>query len=729
MKRRIFCITLALALLAACLPPAALAAPAYGIFVNRTDVENCSPDETVELSYRVSGGSYNAFDLTLSYDPAYLKVEQKQFEGKAYDLSDGNGIVRMVGFGEQRSADSTLLTVTFRLLKCGQTQVRASAAKVDSRAGAIASDAPDAGCTGAVTRFFITAAFSVTLDDGLIGGEEASYGEDYYFEAENDYYDYAPSATVDGETVAVRPDGSRSWYIPGDKITGDLVIASNRTPKQYSVTVTGSGKGDVTLPGGKPTYGQDYRFSLRKDDNYQYTLRVTVDGKDVSVSDDGGSYTLPGSRITGSVVISVTKTQRQPDVYPVEKPDYVTGADQAERDVDYIFTVDREQGYDYGTPVATVGGTYVKPEKRADGSYRIPGTSIDGDVVIDVPRTPKNYRVTLNGSALGGEDTAVYGKDYSFTLTKSAGFTYTVKVTIGGKSYTGFRTSGTTYTIPGADILGDVVVTAIGTKTGTGGGTTGGGTSGGTTTVINRTDTTNTTTGSGSVNNVTFVGEGARDARGAASTTPGKDYTFSLGRKRGFDYTVTAKIGNNEIGCTYDVNTGLYTVPAKSITGTLVITVGKAAAPKVYHYLTMNQRTMYLIVFDAELDADQLPTYNGEVMYYSELYRAYAWLVISLQNEEAVQRDAALAITLEIDEDAAQRVEHIRYTGDVNDNSFLERQDSTLTQEMYNVKHDFMDVTMERFLGADLNADHRLNVMDAEAILEWIRRAEKEAAK
>lgn len=564
MEKKVVSLILALVLLLSCLPVSALAATPYRVSVSKKDVEP-SLDETTELTYQISGGEYNAFDLTVTYDPKLLEVESTVTEGAQHCRDNKAGQLHLVGYGDPRKAGSALLTVTFRTLGYGETKVQVSSAKVDNRDGAIRQNAPEAERSGAVTNFHISAEF------------------------------------------------------------------------------------------------------------------------------------------------------------PVAKPGYVKGADTAKGGEDYSFSIDREDTYTYGAPTVTVDGQTVSAQKNTDGSYTIPGANITGDVVIEVARNPRNYKVTLSGSALGGEDTAVYGEAYTFTLKKSTGFTYSVKAKIGGKTYTLAAPSGNTYTIPGTDVTGDIVIDAIGTKTGTG--------TSGTTTTVNRTSTTTTTTAAGSRSNVTFLGEGARDAKGASNTTAGKDYTFSLNRKKGFDYTVTVKIGDSEVATTYDAASGLYTIPSKSITGAVVITVGKTAIPKVSTYLTMDQRTMYLIVFDGELDADQLPQYDGSRMYYSEQYGAYAWLVISLQNEEEVSRDAALAITLEtLDAKTrkTEKAEKIRYSGDINDNTFLEYADATLTQELYNVRYDFGNVSMERFLGADVNGDRKLNIQDAEAIQDWIRIAEEE---
>ena len=59
------------------------------------------------------------------------------------------------------------------------------------------------------------------------------------------------------------------------------------------------------------------------------------------------------------------------------------------RDRDYTFTVDKEEGYDYSEPTVKVGDADVtdKVVKNDDGSYTIPGSTITGNITIEVTKT------------------------------------------------------------------------------------------------------------------------------------------------------------------------------------------------------------------------------------------------------------------------------------------------------------------------------------------------------
>jgi len=56
--------------------------------------------------------------------------------------------------------------------------------------------------------------------------------------------------------------------------------------------------------------GEDYTFS-EPVDYYDYSVSATVGGEEVDVTDNGdGSYTIAAASVTGSIVITATKTAR-----------------------------------------------------------------------------------------------------------------------------------------------------------------------------------------------------------------------------------------------------------------------------------------------------------------------------------------------------------------------------------------------------------------------------------
>lgn len=373
---------------------------------------------------------------------------------------------------------------------------------------------------------------------------------------------------------------------------------------------------------------------------------------------------------------------------------------------DYTFRPTDSGNYTYA-PKATVAGKSVTVTPNADGSYVIPGAQITGPITITANRVAKSYRVTFTGSGATGEATAVYGTDYSFTVAPQTGKKYTVKINMGSKAYTGFTQSGNSFTIPGADITDHLLITVTytatsGTSTGTSSGTSTGTSTG-----------TSSGTSSGSGRTVSFQGTGAADATGAARTTAGKDYSFTLSPKKGYDYDVTVRIGENPVAYTQDGETNTYTVPAAGITGNLTITVTKTPRPQVNVYLTLDRRYMYLVTFDGEMGSNQVPLYEGQPMLETPRYQGYGWLVVSTQELEDFALAAKYAITLGTGASGGKTVD----TGDIDLSGRLDRQDGALTQEMYNARYLLTDMEMRKFLNADMNADRKLDTQDAAAVI------------
>ena len=300
---------------------------------------------------------------------------------------DVPGTIRVIGFGDDKNLDTPAATLSFTAKGTGEAEVKITSAKVDIGSQAVGSDAPDAHILDTTTVISVTG-YTVTLGEGLSGESTVAPGADYTFTAiDADNYDYVISATMGGETTTANDNGNGTYTIPG--VTGNLVINATMTPKSYNVTVEGTGAGDVTAAD-KATYNTDYTFTVTEDGNYTYNTTVTVGGKAYTLgTPENGKYTIPGTDIKGDIVISVTKTVKPSSVVSVTKPDYVKGNDTATKGQDYTFTVDKEEGYDYSEPTVKIGGQDVtdKLVKNGDGSYTIPGSTITGNITIEVTKT------------------------------------------------------------------------------------------------------------------------------------------------------------------------------------------------------------------------------------------------------------------------------------------------------------------------------------------------------
>ena len=346
-----------------------------------------------------------AVDVNAAEAPAFTGYAVSASEDKTVAVGENAEVKVTVS-----NSDSTVtaynaydLTMTYDTDKL--TYVSCTAAKVDIGSQAVGNDAPAATVLDDTTVIKVTG-YTVTLGEGLSGESTVAPGADYTFTATDaDNYDYVISATMGGETVTPKNNGDGTYTISG--VTGNLVINAAMTPKSYNVTVEGTGAGDVTAAD-KATYNTDYTFTVTEDGNYTYNTTVTVGGKAYTLgTPENGKYTIPGTDIKGDIVITVTKTVKPSSVVSVTKPDYVKGNDTATKGQDYDFTVEKEDGYDYSEPTVKVGGVDVtdKLVKNDDGSYTIPGSTITGNITIEVTKTAAvtvdvTEYITLNGKVM-----------------------------------------------------------------------------------------------------------------------------------------------------------------------------------------------------------------------------------------------------------------------------------------------------------------------------------------
>ena len=104
-------------------------------------------------------------------------------------------------------------------------------------------------------------------------------------------------------------------------------------------------------------------------------------------------------------------------------------------------------------------------------------------------------------------------------------------------------------------------------------------------------------------------------------------------------------------------------------------------------------------------------------MYWSEKYNAFAWLIISADSQENVRLAASEKVSVAEGTNAGTVV----YTGDINGTTVIDINDAQLTYDMYNAKYaDFTDVSILKFLCADVNGSTNVNVDDAAAVVAVI---------
>lgn len=415
-------------------------------------------------------------------------------------------------------------------------------------------------------------------------------------------------------------------------------------------------------------------------------LRARVDERANSIS-----FNAPDATITnGTTAVTVSG-------YTVSLPDDFTRTDTAGTVImegKNLTFVPKDPNYDY-TVTVTVGGVEALPTVGEDGTYTV--ANVTGNVVVTSTKTPKTFTVT-QGNDTTGAATATYMKDYTFTLTPADGYVYKMAVTIGDKAYTGFTRQAnddgtTTYTIPGAAITGDIVINS------------------------NKKERDPYTF------QVTFEGTGIGDVSNNATTvTENAPYSFTLTKKDGFDYTVSATMDGAAVKLTETVDTGnanVVTYSIAKVTGDLVITVNKVSTLNmdvaVSEYVQMDDKTVFLVTVTGTPTEGMAYAYGENTMYKTTAYgeNVYSWLVIVDKGQEFTADTAKANI-----KEASGTAEEVKQSYDVNETGVVDINDAQLVYDIYSGKYgDFDKVTVKKFLCADVNSDKIVNSTDAVAVV------------
>lgn len=378
--------------------------------------------------------------------------------------------------------------------------------------------------------------------------------------------------------------------------------------------------------------------------------------------------------------------------YTVTLPDDFTRTDATGSVIEAggnLTFVPKDPNYDY-TVTVTVGGgetTTVSPDEN--GIYTV--ANVNGNVEVTSTKTPKTFTVT-QGNDTTGAATATYQTDYTFKLTPVDGYVYKMAVTIGGKAYTGFTAQvnddgTTTYTIPDADITGEIVINS------------------------------NKQVKLPETYKVTFAGTGAGDATGESTVQEKANYTFTVAKQKNFEYTITATMGGKDVTITEGAD-NTYTIA--NVTGDLVITIEKKSTltmeVAVSEYVQMDNKTVFLVTVTGTPEEGKAFAYGDNVMYKTTAYgeNVYSWLVIVDKNEVFTVATAEANIN-----QASATAEEVKQSYDVNETGVVDINDAQLTYDIYSGKYtDFEKVSVRKFLRADVNLDKAVNSTDAVAVVK-----------
>lgn len=509
--------------------------------------------------------------------------------------------------------------------------------------------------------------------------------------------------------------------------------------------------------------GSDYTFSVAEyDPFYDYTVTATMNGEDATVTPgENGTYTI--ANVTGDLVIKMTKTGKQFNVTfeGNAKGDVANEASIATHGTDYTFKLNKDEKFQYTFETKIGGVDYAVTGPDAEGNYKILGTAIKGDITITVTKKPlegKIFDVSVEGSGRGdvtAPDQAIEDGDFVFTVVEEDGYIYSVAVSINGSDYTKLAApvvsgNAKTYTIPGADVTGPIVIAVTKDK----------------------------------AVNVTFENANPGDIRifkenGTTKITDnkdlakeGSDYVFKvIGIMKVYDLTVevtengVAKAIETEVKSSSNSRAN-YTFTVKNVQGNLNIKLSCAASDTMVEvlvkpYVELDGKTIYMIATRTKAGNDQglkLDTYDGYAMYTTNLYsdqfedpltgkgNTFLWLTIVNEGEEfgKVQALQHLSCTNHRDpldyNKTMPKPDGIGNDGDVNGSNLIDVNDAQLVYDIYkgayqsfymtntDTKNDThvdpnygIGASMTKFLEADVNRDMKVDIRDAADIINLIK--------
>ena len=150
---------------------------------------------------------------------------------------------------------------------------------------------------------------------------------------------------------------------------------------------------------------------------------------------------------------------------------------------------------------------------------------------------------------------------------------------------------------------------------------------------------------------------------------------------------------------------------------------------KYFEYLQLDGKTVYLVLA-SETNQGRAIYYNNQILLNGQKYGTSvmengkspsAWLVITDASfdKEAFTEDLRLN-SVNIPSGSPQSA-GLATLNDVNSSGFIDINDAQLVYDIYNGQYDSFDiVTMKKFLQADVNADTKVDVVDAAAVVNAI---------
>lgn len=538
------------------------------------------------------------------------------------------------------------------------------------------------------------------------------------------------SAGVNGETIVpvavhlTEADGTHSasntFNAYSFTVTYDTAKLRYKSiaPTDAEVTELGNGKLKIAGTSHHAINGSDTAFKLTFE-TFTAVGATKVTVSDAKIDDKANAIDKDAPLAkAGNLTTTVTVGG-----YSVTLPEGFEGAGSAAAGEDYTFKVTDGKAY---TVTATVDGIPV-PVTKNETTYTIAALYVTGKIVV---AAKEKAMVTVkvdnkgDGTITGLDDGIPEGEDVTFTVTSPLDknpIAYTVKVGeveiaasgVEIADQKGPRKAYTyTYTIPGSMVKGDIITVTVEKA---------------------RSDVwTLIKTGNGWADaELTYTIEDDATVYTAGSTIPktAKTVTVSIPKSDKRTYTVRYGLDSTASSSLAQVDAGdkwTYTYTAGESTFSwfyLDITYTEKAdfaADEVVEYLKLgtdaSAKTMWLVLCSGKTNGYLTCSYgeNTAPMYYSEKYQAWAYLVISGDNAEAVKNSVKI---MNVDESAGKKT--VDYSGDVNMTGGVDINDAQLIVNMYNADYTGFagNVTMEKFLRADMDGSKAVDNADVLKII------------
>jgi len=531
-----------------------------------------------------------------------------------------------------------------------------------------------------------------------VSANQAYWAQDASYEtsitiAEAGAYTVSVSAPA---TATVDDDVTATVTVAGSEFaSAQLELTYNSTLLQYT-SIEGLGENgavDTSVAGVIKIVDAG---ATKTDNSYKIKFKALAAGTaDVTISNGAKFSTLEDAATSDLTLATITTATASVLIkvksFAVTLPDgdWFTGNSAIDNGSTYTFTATKWANYDYYTVYYSVaGGAPQEVTPDANGLYTI--ENVTGVLAITTSKTPtaKQHNVAITGDTAANDGVlATYGTPYTFTLPNdlapglSGGYTYSLgSITIGGEAYTGHTISGRVYTINGAHITGDIAIVIVKTPL------------------------------AANQFTVTAAGTGAGDAAIEASpVNTGSTAKMTLTKDANYTYSVSVTMGGSPVEPTVVDN--VYTVAG--VTANVVFTVTKTitvTSATATDYTSLKVGKAWLVKIGDTKLADQVYTYDGNNMFWSDNYSAYCYLVAA---------ETAPAVTADKFAIVSGTAVEIDYGRDVNKTGSVDANDAQFVYNMYNATYEGFtsDVSVEKFLRADVINDGILSVADANNIV------------